>query len=200
MGLPIISAIAAHKLAAVLLVASIGISGGAVAATGDGHLSNVVGQISFVIKPNMTNVTQVASLNLGTLVAGQKGTQSSTAIVNFTSSGTYVLQLEGTPLLDQVFAVFNVTVNTPTVVPPPSGSVTSNVILLNLHHRSAPIMVSSAGPESFIVSLVFVVNNDPIIQRGYTVSGAPFLVVGQGPVPLPPPDSTTAHGDGNSQS
>lgn len=193
MGLPIISAIAAHKLVAVLLVASLGVSGGAVAVSSNGHLSNVVGELSFVIKPSITNVTQVASLNLGTLVAGETGTQSSTAVVNFTTAGTYELQLEGLPVLQQVFTVFNVTVTTPSVT-------STTQILLSLQHTSAPIVVSSAGPESLVVSLIYAVNNGPGIQRGITVSNAAFLDVEPGPVPVPVPQTGTTQTTGNGQS
>ncbi len=185
MGLPIISAIAAHKLAAVLLVASIGISGGAVAASGNGSISNVVGELSFIIKPSSTNVTQVASLNLGTLVVGESGTQSSTAVINFTNAGTYGLALENLPVLEQVFSVFNVTVTGLSVA-------SAGVVMLNFQHPSQSITITTTGPDTLVVSLLFTVSSGPTVQRGLTVSDSPFLALaGVVPIPVNTPTVTT---------
>ena len=85
MSLPIVSAIVAHKFVAALLVASLVTSGGAVAVASNANHSNVVGELSFTINPSYVNVTSLASLNLGTLTAGQTGSQSSTAKVNVTT-------------------------------------------------------------------------------------------------------------------
>ena len=96
MNVPLVSAIVAHKFAAALIIASLAISGGAVAEVSNGmHQSNTVGEMNFTINPAF-NVTSLASLNLGTLTEGQTGTMSSTATVNFTSAGNYTIGLVNT--------------------------------------------------------------------------------------------------------
>lgn len=181
MSLPIVSAIVAHKLVAAVVIASLVTSGGAVAvASNTGHISNVVGALSFTINPSYVNVTSLASLNLGTLTAGQTGTQSSTAKVNVTSSGTYSITIVNTELLHDAFSVFNVTIN----------GLGSTAIVLSFNHLSQSVTVSSSGVDSLTVAVLYTVNTGTSIQRGVTVTNAPFLEFVAN-VPIPTPVTTT---------
>lgn len=189
MALPIVSAIVAHKFVAALLVASLVTSGGAVAVSTNSHISNVVGELSFIIKPSQTNVTQLASLNLGTLVAGETGTDSSTAIVNVTSTGTYGMALENTAILHEVFGVFNVTIT----------GFGGSTIVLSLVHPTQSVTISSTGLDTLGVSVLYAVSSGPTISRGITVSNAPFLELINGiPTPIPQTSSSTAQSTSSS--
>ena len=178
MSLPIVSAIVAHKFVAALLVASLVTSGGVVAVASN-H-SSVVGALSFTINPSYVNVTSLASLNLGTLTAGQTGTQSSTAKVNVTNTGIYDLGLVNTGILHQAFSMFNVTIT----------GLGSSPITLSLNHITQSANVSSSGIDVLTISVVYTVNSGEPIEHGITVSNAPFLEL-IGTIPVPTPHTTT---------
>ncbi|MDG6923064.1 MAG: hypothetical protein JRN67_07220 [Nitrososphaerota archaeon] len=164
MNVPLVSAIVAHKFAAALIIASLAISGGAVAEVSGGmHQSNTVGEMSFSINPAF-NVTSLASLNLGTLTGGQTGTMSSMATVNFTSTGNYTIGLVNFGLLHSVFGTFNVTI---------TGL--GNQVDLTLTHISQTVNVTSKGVDTLRISVVYVVSSSISTDHGITVTNAPFL-------------------------
>ena len=183
MSLPIVSAIVAHKIMAAIVVASLVTSGGVVAvASNANHISNVVGELSFTISPSYVNVTSLASLSLGTLTAGQTGTQSSTATVNVTDTGNYGIGLVNTGILNQAFSVFNVTITGTTA--------TTTPITLSLNHPTQSVTFSSSGLDKLTISVLYTVNTNGAIQRGITASNAPFLeLINSIPIVTP----TTTH-------
>jgi hypothetical protein len=183
MSVSIVSAIVAHKVLAALVIASLVTSGGVVAvASNTGHISNVVGELSFTINPSQVNVTSLASLSLGILTAGETGSQSSTAQVNVTNTGTYGIGLVNTGILSQVFSVFNVTI---------SGTSSTNLIVLSLRHPTASVTFGSSGIDTLTISVLYSVNTGVQIQRGITVSNAPFIeLVSSIPVPTPQASTT----------
>ncbi|MCL5068590.1 MAG: hypothetical protein M1368_09605 [Thaumarchaeota archaeon] len=165
MSVPLVSAIMAHKFAAALIIASLAISGGAVAEVSNGmHQSNTVGEMNFTINPAF-NVTSLASLNLGTLTGGQTGTMSSTATVNFTSAGNYTIGLVNTELLHSVFSTFNVTITG-------LGSHQAN---LTLSHMWQTVDITSKGVYTLKISVVYAVSSNISTDHGITVTNAPFL-------------------------
>lgn len=172
MSLSIVSAIAAHKLAAALIIGSLAISGGAAAASTNGnHQQNTVGEMSFTINPAF-NVTTLASLNLGTLSLGQTGTMSSSATINFTSTGNYSLSLVDIGFLRSVFGSFNVTVTG-------LGSQDN----LSLSQPIQQINISSTGIYTAHVTLTYTVRDTNPFVHGTTVTNAPFLQLFYGQVP-----------------
>lgn len=183
MSLPIVSAIVAHKIVAAIVVASLVTSGGVVAvASNANHISSVVGELSFTINPSYVNVTSLASLNLGTLTAGQTGSQSSSATINVTDTGTYGIGLVNTGILDQAFSVFNVTITGTTATP----------IILSLNHPTQSVTFGSSGLDKLTISVLYTVNTNGPIQRGITASNAPFLEL-INTIPVPTPQTTTTH-------
>ncbi len=183
MSLPIVSAIVAHKIVAAIVVASLVTSGGVVAvASNVNHISSVVGELSFTINPSYVNVTSLASLNLGTLTAGQTGSQSSSATINVTDTGTYGIGLVNTGILDQAFSVFNVTITGTTATP----------IILSLNHPTQSVTFGSSGLDKLTISVLYTVNTNGPIQRGITASNAPFLEL-INTIPVPTPQTTTTH-------
>jgi hypothetical protein len=187
MSLPVVSAIVAHKFAAALIAISLVTSGGAVAVASNGHISNVVGELSFVINPSYVNVTSLASLNLGTLTPGQTGTQSSTAKVNVTDSGSYGISLVNTELLHDAFSVFNVTIIVSGPVATPVTPVT-----LSLNHPTQSLTFTTGGIDALSISVLYTVNTGSSIQRGITASNAPFLEL-ISVIPVPTPQTSTIH-------
>jgi hypothetical protein len=173
MSVSIVSAIAAHKLAAALIVASLAMSGGMVAASDGSHHSNVVGEMSYTINPAF-NVTTLASLNLGNLSSGHTGTVSSTAAVDFTSTGNYTIGFVDMGLLHHTFSSFNVTV---------TGL--GNQINLTLSHPSQTFKISSTGSDSLKISVAYTVSSLGSYEHGITVTNEPFLQLFSG----------SAHGD-----
>ena len=175
MSLSIVSAIAAHKLAAALIVGSLAISGGAFAASANGnHQQNTVGEMSFTINPAF-NVTTLASLNLGTISSGQTGTMSSSAAINFTSTGNYTINLVNLPLLHRVFSSFNVTVTG-------LGSQDN----LSLSQPTQRINISSIGVYNAKVTVTYAVGDTNEFTQGLTVTNTPFLQLFSGQVPPGP--------------
>ena len=184
MSLPIVSAIVAHKIVAAIVVASLVTSGGVVAvASNANHISSVVGELSFTINPSYVNVTSLASLNLGTLTAGQTGSQSSSATINVTDTGTYGIGLVNTGILDQAFSVFNVTI---------TGTTATTPIILSLNHPTQSVTFGSSGLDKLTISVLYTVNTNGPIQRGITASNAPFLEL-INTIPVPTPQTTTTH-------
>jgi hypothetical protein len=185
MSLPIVSAIVAHKIVAAIVVASLVTSGGVVAVAGNAnHISNVVGALSFTINPSYVNVTSLASLNLGTLTAGMTGSQSSTAKVNVTDTGTYGIGLVNTELLHDGFSVFNVTITGTTA--------TTTPVVLSFSHPTQSVTFSSSGIDTLTISVLYTVNTGSSIQRGVTASNAPFLELINS-IPIVTPTTTTTH-------
>jgi hypothetical protein len=174
MSVSIVSAIAAHKVAAALIMASLAMSGGVVAVANGNHQSSVVGEMSFTINPAF-NVTTLASLNLGTLSGGQTGTMSSTAAVDFTSTGNYTIGYVNTGLLHQAFSSFNVTV---------IGL--GNQINLTLSHSLQTFKISSTGSDSLKISVSYTVNSVGSYEHGVTVTNEPFLQLFSGMTPPVP--------------
>jgi uncharacterized secreted protein with C-terminal beta-propeller domain len=172
MSLSIVSAIAAHKLAAALILGSLAISGGAAAASANAnHQANTVGEMSFTINPAF-NVTTLASLDLGTLSTGQTGTVSSSSTINFTSAGNYSLSLVDIGVLHAVFSSFNVTVT--------GLGAQDN---LSLSQPTQMINISSTGIYTAQITLTYTVRNTNPFVHGVTVTNAPFLQLFSGQVP-----------------
>ncbi len=196
MSMSLLSAIFAHKTVAALIIASLAISGGAVAVSDGGHQANTVGEMSFTVNPAF-NVTSLASLNLGTVSGGQNGTVSSTATVNFTSTGNYTIGLVNTKLLHSVFSTFNVTVT----------GLGSHPVNLTLNDMSQSVNITSKGVEHLTISVVYTVRSDLSTEHGMTVNNAPFLELfnaqpphGQHPMDnehSPPPPQAKIDNDSN---
>lgn len=174
MSVSIVSAIAAHKLVAALIIGSLAVSGGMVAASNGNHQSNTLGEMSFTINPAF-NVTTLASLNLGTLSSGQTGSMSSTATVDFTSTGNYTVGLVNIGLLHSVFSSFNVTV---------TGL--GNQVNLTWSHTSQTVNITSKGTDNLKILVAYTVSGVGTFEHGMTVTDAPFLQLSGGVVPSGP--------------
>ena len=159
MSTSIASAILAHKFVLALLVGSVVVSGGAMAVE---NSANTVGTMSFTVNSSI-NVTSLADLNLGTLNPGQTASFSSSANVNFASTGNYTIFLTNEDMLRQVFSAFSVNV---------SGLTKTGDIMLSLDHPWQEFNVTG-GSHSLGINVQVTVNNE--MSHSVTVTKASFL-------------------------
>ncbi len=166
MSASIVSAIAAHKIMA-LIIATIAVTGGAFAVSSS---ASTIGTMSFSVNSPIT-VTSLASLNLGTLNPGETKTMTSSASVNVTSSGNFTLFLQNRELIDEVFSSFSVNIT----------GLSSSPIVLSLEHP-AQVVSLVAGTYKVTVTVMLTVSTE--IEHSLTVSNVSFL--GLGTFPLHP--------------
>lgn len=177
-GLPrimsaIASTIVAHKFLVAIAIASLTITGGAIAV---GTSANTVGTMSFTVNSSV-GVVSIANMDFGNLTAGQSKTFTSTAKVNITSNGNYTLYLENTQILDNAFSSFDANVT----------GLSASTIMLSLDNPWARFNATS-GVYDVTISLRLTVNSE--IGHILTVNNSPFLGISTYPPshiePMPP--------------
>ena len=180
----IASTIVAHKFLVALTIASLTITGGAIAV---GTSANTVGTMSFTVNSSV-GVVSISNMDFGNLTSGQSKTFTSMAKVDITSSGNYTLFLENMQDLNYAFSNFNVNIT----------GLSSNKVMLSLDHTWAEFNASS-GVHDVTVSVGLAVNSE--IDHSLNISNTPFLGIGTYPPyhiePMPP--IPYGRGDDNEQ-
>ncbi|MGI0079125.1 MAG: hypothetical protein ACRECH_05835 [Nitrososphaerales archaeon] len=179
----IASTILAHKFLVALAIASLTVTGGAVAV---GTSANQIGTMSFTVNSSI-NVVSLANMDFGNLNPGQSSTYTSSAKVNITSSGNYTLFLENGELIDQVFSSFNVNV----------AGLGSSPVIISTNHPWA-VFQATKGVYSVTVTVLLTVDKE--IGHSISVTNAPFLGLSTYPPHIEPMPPVPATGDHDSQS
>jgi hypothetical protein len=155
----IASTVIAHKFIVAILVASIAVSGGAIAVS---NSSNSLGTMTVTVNPSF-QITSLANLDFGNLSAGQTSTMTSTAQVSVTSAGNYTLFLQHQDFFRRIFS--NLVVNV--------SGFGSKVITLNLEHWWTEFNVSTSGTYKLSVTVMVTVSSE--IPQSITVTNLSFL-------------------------